>query len=458
MLYFREKEKEKIRAFAHREAAKAMAVFGRRRTGKTELLLDYIAGEGKGSCIYYQCTSFDYHVCLTDFINAVSAVTGSDSILSSLKTFRDVFLYLSESGHVSGTVFVIDEFPFLAKRDENVAVEFQWIIDHALKDNKLILLGSNLSFMRRQIRDSESPLYGRFDEILEIHPFTFDEVHTLFPSFEDAVDVYAQTGGVAQYVMFFLEYPSVKEATAALFFDRNGRLFFEAANLLMQEVRETTTYVSVLRAIGTGEIESGQIAGRCGMDPRNVFTYLNRLIDLELVAPVENPLDTKKANKRYKIADPFFRFHHAFIEPNISMITTLGSEASHYILNDQYHEFLGVIYEDIIRSNCFRYALDGVIPFMPKTVGKWWGNIQIEGKWVESEIDLVAYDESRIVLGECKYRNKMIGLKEFDVLKSKTPFIQTKGRKVYYLLASKSGFTEALTQHDGQNLILIHSE
>ena len=455
MLYFREREKARLRSFVENPSAKAMAIFGRRRTGKTELMLDYISGTGGSNAIYYQCTSFDYQACLEDFIHAVITQTEEDSILRSLRTFRDAFQYLSSSGKMAGKVFIIDEFPFLAKKDENTSVEFQWIIDHALRGIKLILLGSNLSFMRNQINHAEAPLYGRFDEILEIRPFSFQEVHALFPVFEDAVNVYAQTGGVAQYVMFFRNYSSVSSSTDALFLDRDGRLFYEAPNLLMQEVRETTTYISVLRAIGSSEKESGAIAQKCGMDPRNVFTYLRKLTDLEIVSAVQNPLDGKKTNQRYRIADTLFRFSYTFIEPNVSMITAVGNRSRAYILNDQYQEFLGIVYEDIIRTGLFGYAADGILPFMPRTVGKWWGNVQIEGKWAASEVDVIGYDDSRILIGECKYRNKAVGIHELDALKNKVQFMQTKGREVYYLLAGRSGFTPDLRGMKDDHLILL---
>lgn len=455
MLYFREEERRKLRDFLGRESTKAMAIYGRRRTGKTALVLDFLSGDGKDTAIYYQCGSFDYQVCLADFIAVLVHALGENPVLRSLSTFRDVFSYLSQTGLAAGRVFIIDEFPFLAKKDENVAVEFQWIVDHALTGCKLILLGSNLSFMKRQIGDRESPLYGRFDEILQIRPFTFREVHRLFPVFEDAVHVYAQTGGIAQYVMFFLDYPSADEATDALILERNGRLFSEAENLLMQEVREVTTYVSILRAIGSGEKDSGQIAAKCGLDARNTFPYLRKLMDLELVTAVENPLQIKKTGKRYRISDMFFRFHYAFIEPNLSMITALGNRARPYVFNRQYTEFLGFVYADIVRSGCFEYAVNGLFPFMPKTVGKWWGKIREGGNWIESEIDVVAYDDHNIVLGECKYHSKAVGIGELDSLKRKAAFVPVQNRAVTYLLASKSGFTQSLMDIKDDRLILL---
>ena len=312
--------------------------------------------------------------------------------------------------------------------------------------------------MRRQLFDRESPLYGRFDEMMEILPFSFSELRQLFPDFEDTVSVYAQTGGVAQYVMFFLKYPSVKEASEDLFFDPDGRLLQEAGNLLMQELREITVYSSVLRAIGRGEKTSAQIAKKAGMEAKTVPSYLSRLTDLGIVSQVENPLSAKKNDSRYAISDMLFRFHYSFVEPNMSLISAVGSKAMAVILRDEYQEYLGGVYEQIIRSNCFAYGLNGRLAFVPLKVGKWWGNVCTEGVWSESEVDVLAYDNQHLVVGECKYRTKQMGLKELDQLKMKAAFIPSGGRKIAYLLASRGGFTEdLLTLHDPQ-VILIDRE
>ena len=455
MLLFREEEKKLLERFAQSASDKAMAVYGRRRTGKTVLMMDFYHSFGQDNrCFYYQCTSLDYAACLKDFTEIIRAALLEASVLERLTSFREVFQYLRQVG-ISDRIFIIDEFPFLARKNENVSVEFQWIIDHGLGSNKLILLGSSLSFMKRQIGDREAPLYGRFDRIMEILPFSFQNVYELFPVFEDAVAVYARTGGVAQYVMLYRNYSSVEEADADLYFNPQGQLFQEAENLLVQEVREVTTYLSILRAIGTGEKESGQIAARCGMDPRAVFGYLNRLTDLQIVSVLENPLAGKQKAKRYVISDLLYRFHFSFIEPRISLITTAREKAMPYILNHQYSEYLGYVYESIIRNRCWQYGLQGVFPFMPLSVCKWWGNIQEEGRWKESEVDVVAYDDRRMIIGECKYRNKAVGLSELQLLKTKAQFIQTKEREVYLLLASKSGFTEEILALHDSHLILI---
>lgn len=456
LLYFREKEKHILQQFAGNDTDKAMAVYGRRRAGKTWLIMDFFHSfEHNNPCIYYQCTSLNYNTCLKDFVESLKSLVPESSLLERLVSFREVFQFLAQIG-IRGKIFIIDEFPFLAKRNENVPVEFQWIIDHGLGDNKLILLGSSLSFMKRQIGDREAPLYGRFSRVLEILPFSFREVHELFPRFEDAVAVYARTGGVAQYVMLYLKYGSIEEADRELFFTPHGQLFQEADNLLMQELREVSTYVGILRAIGSGEKESGQIAAQCGLDPRAVFGYLKKLIDLNILSVAANPLSEKKKVSRYVITDLLYRFHFAFIEPRVSMITTIQEKAIPFILNHQYQEYLGYVYEMIIRHECYQYGLDGTIPFMPHTVGKWWGNIQENGLWKESEIDVVAFDEKRILIGECKYRSKAVGTGELERLMLKGQFVPLKNRELYYLLASKGGFTEDLLTLRNPHLILVN--
>lgn len=444
MFLFREHELNLLTSFMNSKTKKAMAIYGRRRVGKTELALQLVKSS-QTPTLYFQCTSFDYRSSLEDFLRTIKTVF-PEFLPQTCSSFREALQLLSLYRKEAPLTIILDEFPFLAKKDDNVSVEFQWIIDHGLHGMKMILMGSNRSFMRNQIGNLEAPLYGRFDEILEIRPFSYEEIKTLFPKKNDAMTVYATTGGVAQYVMWFKDYPSVEEAFDNLFFHRTGRLLNETTNLLLQELRETTVYTLILRAIGCGSQNPGQIAKKCNLDQRGVYTYLNRLMELGIVDTVKNPLSSKKLDYKYCISDLLFRFYYTFIEPNVSLITSLGAQAKPYILGAQYDEYLGSVYEDIARTDCFRWALQGQIPFMPKVVGKWWGNIYKEGKWMESEIDLIAYDAENLLIGECKHRTKVIGNKELENLKYKAQFLPLDGRKPVFLLFSKAGFTEELKE------------
>lgn len=235
-------------------------------------------------------------------------VLEDDIVLKSLKSFKEIFSYLSKILN-DRYVFVIDEFPMLAKKTDDIAIEFQWITDHAMGKQKIILMGSQMLFMKKQISSSEQPLYGRFDEI-----------RSLFDSDEDTMTVYACTGGVAQYVMLFLRYETLTDAMKDLLFNKDGRLFSES-DIQKNSFGDWTWWEN-----------HGQIAAKCQMEQRSLTSYLSKLIDLDILNVYEPMMAGKRTEKRYEISDLLFRFSNSFIEPNISYITLVGSQAMNVIL------------------------------------------------------------------------------------------------------------------------------
>ena len=58
-------------------------------------------------------------------------------------------------------------------------------------------------------------------------------------------------------------------------------------------------------------------------------------------------------------------------------------------------------------------------------------------------------------MGECKYKNKLVGLKELELLKLKVNFVSNENKNIYYLLVSHSGFTDELLNIKDDNIILV---
>ena len=75
---------------------------------------------------------------------------------------------------------------------------------------------------------------------------------------------------------------------------------------------------------------------------------------------------------------------------------------------------------------------------------------------MESEIDVIAFDQRNLLLGECKYRSKAVGVQELESLRLKGEFVQAKGRQLHYLLASKSGFTNELLALQDPHVMLVN--
>ena len=83
------------------------------------------------------------------------------------------------------------------------------------------------------------------------------------------------------------------------------------------------------------------------------------------------------------------------------------------------------------------------LPFRYSKIGRWWGK---NTKKAETEIDIMAVDNTskNYIIGECKFKNKHMGVSDLNDLKAKyTPVGDV---KIYYYLFSKLGFTKELLE------------
>ena len=84
----------------------------------------------------------------------------------------------------------------------------------------------------------------------------------------------------------------------------------------------------------------------------------------------------------------------------------------------------------------------GELPILYTSIGRWWGtNAVTHG---QEEIDLIANDGKDYLFGECKWRNEKLDISVLKDLKAKADVFSMNRKNSYYVLFSKSGFTEAV--------------
>ncbi len=175
-------------------------------------------------------------------------------------------------------MFVIDEYPYLAKAEKSISSRFQHIIDHQWQDSKLylILCGSSMSFMEYQVLGYESPLYGRHTAQFKIQALTYREIIVFHPELEaaDQALLYGVTGGIPHYINKLEVENDLDEALLENRFNTSGYLFEEPENLLKQELREPAIYNSVISAIAGGASRSNEISARVGLESGVCAKYL----------------------------------------------------------------------------------------------------------------------------------------------------------------------------------------
>lgn len=256
-------------------------------------------------------------------------------------SLQQAFEAIFERARSQRVIFVIDEFPYLAKADPSVSSILQALIDRASADSKLLLLlcGSSLSFMKEQVLGEKSPLYGRRTAQIELKPFDFFTAMELFPQRNpiETAEIYGMVGGVPLYLMQFQNGGTLRELTEAALLDPNSILYEEPSILLMQEVSKASRYNAVIDAIANGRTQSGEIATAIGSTTAETSYYLK---ELERIAwlPASSPLGERARGRSTDSAtissvSGFASSHRILPRSNVGCQDVLGALSKRHFPN-----------------------------------------------------------------------------------------------------------------------------
>ena len=141
--------------------AEFIVLTGRRRVGKTALLTRF-AAEKPG--VYYLAYLDSAELLLRNLsANLWQAEHGPDSTPGSYGSWLGLFQAVGRLATQERFVLILDEYPYLADADGHVASVLQKVWDERLQDSQLflVLCGSYLSVMERDVLNRDAPLYGR---------------------------------------------------------------------------------------------------------------------------------------------------------------------------------------------------------------------------------------------------------------------------------------------------------
>ena len=423
-----------------------LIVYGRRRVGKTALINEFC--KDKPTVFFSALNASD-----KENLEALSKAIyekdhpGMESapVFQSFEAALDQITRMAEKERL---VFVIDEYPYLAKANKSISSRLQHIIDHTWKNGQLylILCGSSMSFMEYQVLGYESPLYGRRTGQYKIQALTYKEITAFNPTLtpEEQSLVYGVTGGIPHYINKLDVYEDVDEALKENLFNTSSYLFEEPENLLKQELREPAIYNSVITAIAGGASHANEIATKVGVESAVCAKYLKVLLDLGIIKK-ETPITEKPGKKTiYTIGDNFFRFWYRFVPQNTSAISAGRIEQIYEpVIKRHLSDYMGLVFEQMCREYLLRYASD--LPIILSDVGQWWGTDSKAKKEVQIDIVGSPVEGDEYIIGSCKYRNTIIGVDEFELIKHYAD-VFGKGKKYHFYIFSKSGFTKDLQE------------
>lgn len=421
-------------------AAEFMIIYGRRRVGKTELIRTFLKGK---SHLYYLADRRTE----AEQLEIVSSLLGEyfedDVVLAQpLKTWDLVFRYIeTRLKPKERFVLVLDEFPYLVETTPALPSILQRHWDQHLKTRNVfvVLCGSSMSFMEKEILSHKSPLYGRRTGQLEILPFGYREARQMLPdlSVTDLIEFYSVFGGIPAYLECIDPEETLWTNIEREIFPSDRFLHNEVHFLLMEELRTPRIYFAILRALALGRTRVNDIVQLTGLDRGVVGKYLDNLMELRIVerkVPVtEHP--TKSRKGIYRIQDHYFRFWFRYIYPHVTYLEEGRYETVLQRIRRDFPTFVGTAFEEVCRD--FLRASRERMPVQWTSLGSWWDK--------EEEIDIVAGDDSgNYLLGECKWSNKKVGTDIYLTLVERSGFLSSQGKKFFYVLFSKSGYTDEM--------------
>jgi uncharacterized protein len=223
----RDEELKILQKLYAEDAFQFVAVYGRRRIGKTRLIQEFIRNR---PAIYFLADSLSESEQLKNLGREIGEYF-QDKILKE-RGFADwyqFFQYLQERAG-SRLILVVDEFPYLVNANPAISSIFQKGIDQYLKGTKLflILMGSSIGMMEKEVLFYKAPLYGRRTASLEVKEMFFDSLEGFFPqaSFPYRLAVYSVMGTIPAYLERIKPKPDIFHNIAQSILDR-GSLFIK---------------------------------------------------------------------------------------------------------------------------------------------------------------------------------------------------------------------------------------
>ena len=385
--------------------AEFIPIYGRRRVGKSELILKFMAGRPG---VYYLGQQAPAALQVREFLEE-SARALDMPLLAELRAMdwrealSTVAAQWERTRPGSKLVLALDEFQWIAASSPDLVSALQECWDRRWKgagNVMLLLCGSYLGFMEREVLGRTSPLFGRRTAQIHLQPFGYLEAARFHPRWSetDRAKAYFLVGGLPQYLLCLDDTRSIEHNVRRHLLDEFAPLFHEPTFLLREELREIAPYHAVLFAAASGPGAVRDIAATAGMPDRNLNYYLQQLVDLGYLRR-RYPLDRRRPNPkqvRFGIDDPLLRFWFRFIFPNASLIRSAGgASAFAERVAPSLDAWFGSGFERLCREALpLIYAKEGVSAGYE--VGEYWSKT--------AQIDVVGLREDHWTdLGECKW-------------------------------------------------------
>ena len=424
----RKTEFEKLQSAMEKDRAQLIAVYGRRRVGKTFLVNEFF--EGKYAFKHTAVSPVDdvtkmkkknlMKLQLQEFYYSMRSY-GLDSGESVPTDWQGAFHMLQQllqsKDDGRRQVIFIDELPWMDTPRANFMSAFEhfcndWCL--ARKNCKLVVCGSATSWILDKLIYNKGGLYGRVTMPLYISPFTLHESRELFRADGikmddfDICQAYIAFGGIPYYLGQFRRGLSLSQNIDTILYDENVPLKDEFDRLFTSQFANAAELKRIVVALSGKRIglTREELVKKGGFTSGGTLT--DNLAALEKSKIIMEYTPFGESSPKFKLADPFCIFYLKYVKGNTNNPTYWQNhEKSPSVI-----AWMGLAFEDLcwnhIRQIKHALGIDGVIT----SESPW--NIVTEKKNEGPKIDLIINRDDRyICMCEMKFTRG-----EFEVKKS----------------------------------------
>ncbi len=431
--YDREKEKKTIISFARKtDRARIVVLTGRRRIGKTRLLLE-LFGE---DALYLFTKKKSYIELIKEWSEILREYLGFQGWFRSVEEMMN---YILDTGKNKRIVVIFDEIQNLYFSKPSAFGEIQKVFDTKKEKSKVLLIftGSVFSLMEKIFQDKKEPLFGRASEIMELKPLPVYSLENVLQDYvmfsgENLLHLFSITGGIPYYIEELMEVKgkSFKEKLKSIIVERD--LFWEEGeNLLKGEMgKEYSVYFSILSAIAKGKRTRSEISQFTGI--KELGGYISSLEKTFKLIEKRIPVLKKPRSKlaRYYIKDNFLDFWFSLVE-KYSFYREIGrKEKAFNLLWKELPSFEGKKLENLVFKKIIE---ESPVDFNFDKAGGYWDR---KGR-IEVDLLLINSLEKIAIAFEIKRNRKKISARKIKELEKLNEII---GELKHYKIIPAIGY------------------
>ncbi len=460
----RKKEQRILEQVLNSKKAEFLAIYGRRRIGKTFLIKNFFL---QSSCLFFHMTgiqsgTMEEH--LKTFAEHIGSTFYGGAPLMSSKGWLDAFEILNKAmervNPKQKIVLFFDELPWIATKRSRLlqALEYYWnrYWGHDPRI-KLIICGSSASWIIEKIINNKKGLYNRVTEKMRLTPFTLSETEEFLTYLgaplnrQHILDLYMVIGGIPYYLQKIREMKrgvSAQYYINTLCFQKDGALVDEFEPLFSSLFTKSEIYIDLVRFIAKSRygVSQAQILGKKGLSSGG--TAINRLKQLEQAGFILSfiPHGHQQKGISYKIIDEYTLFYLDWIEPFLSSIRHQDQSSNYWLSkakSPSWKSWAGLAFEAVCHKHVAQIRKALLIDSSAE-IGSWqYIPRSAEGK-KGAQIDLL-FDQPDDVITICEIKHSdspyIIDKEYAQSLRSKidTYQQQTQTQKMIFLAMVTSG-------------------